>query len=78
MRYIPDYQNGLRVLSIPHENGGLLFRFDAKHGGQQHGVDWQCDSLDDDLDKPLSVLNTKIAGWPQHPVTPEQIREFKG
>jgi hypothetical protein len=78
MKYIPDYRNGVRAVRLYHEGKDQAWRVDVKNNGEQRGVDFRCGSLDDDLTKPLSVLNDRISGWPQHPVTAEQVREFMG
>lgn len=64
---LPPFKNGVRVV---HYLGGA--RIDVKHNEQRCGVD----VLDDDLGKPLSVLNDMIVGWPQHPITSAQVRDF--
>lgn len=78
MMHIPDYQNGFRVITTKRDDGGLICRVAVRHENKQRGVDIKCSSLEDDFSKPLSALNAMIVKWPQHPVTAEQVRDFKG
>lgn len=75
---LPAYVNGLRV--VPYHNGETkAWRIDVRNpAGGLVGIDLIGDAFSSDDERvlvpALALLNRRIGNWPQHPITPEQVR----